>query len=142
MGLLLLRIGDISAARELLHDSSETVGMLAPLLATAEGRYEDAVREWDILRDESQGSPLQSITQQNLAVNYLYSGRLKDARRLMEDAVENGEGYGSLTFNLATVYELSSDKSRDLKMSLVSRVASQDGSRMKSWAKTNANFKL
>ena len=116
--------------------------MLKPLLSTAEGRYEEATQEWERLLEQGPTSQLRSIIQQNLAVNYLYAGRLKEARQLMEDAIGKGERYGSLIFNLATIYELSSEKARDLKMDLVNRVATQDGSMEKSWTKTNANFKL
>ena len=142
MGLLLMKIGDISAAKELLHSSSETSKMLMPLLATIEGRFEDAICEWQDFSTHNQETYLKSIIQQNLAVNYLYAGRLGDARQLMEAAVEKGEGYGSLTFNLATVYELSSEKSRDLKISLAARVASQDRTMLTSRGMTNADFKL
>jgi trafficking protein particle complex subunit 12 len=142
MGLLMVKVGDISAAKDLLKESPETLAMLAPLLATAEGRYEDAVRDWENLRSQNRKADLASIMQQNLAVNYLYAGRLEDARHLMEDAVENGEGYGTLTFNLATIYELSSEKSRDLKMRLADRVASQNGTMLRSHGKMNADFKL
>lgn len=142
MGLLLVKVGDISGAKDLLKDSPHTSAILVPLLATAEGRFEDAVREWENLRSQNQETHLESIVKQNLAVNYLYAGRLEDARNLMEDVVEKGEGYGSLTFNLATIYELSSEKSRDLKMGLADRVASQNGTMLKSRSKTNADFKL
>jgi trafficking protein particle complex subunit 12 len=142
MGLLLVKIGDIFAAKDLLKGSPETLEMLAPLLATAEGRFEDAVRDWENLSSRNHETHLESIVQQNLAVNYLYAGRLDDARHLMEDAIENGECYGTLTFNLATVYELSSEKSRDLKMRLADRVAAQNETKLRSHGKTNADFKL
>lgn len=142
MGLLLIKVGDLRAAQELLEDSSETLPMLVPLLATAEGRFKDAVREWEYLRTQTREKILGSIIQQNLAVNLLYAGRLKNARQLMEDAVENGDGYGSLTFNLATLYELSSERSRDLKANLASRVASQDWSTLNGNSRLNADFKL
>ena len=142
MGLLLVKVGDISAAKDLLKGSPETSDMLSPLLATAEGRFEDAVRDWENLSRRNPETHLKSIVQQNLAVNYLYAGRLDDARHLMEDAIDNGEGYGTLTFNLATIYELSSEKSRDLKMRLADRVASQNGTMLRSHGKMNADFKL
>jgi trafficking protein particle complex subunit 12 len=142
MGLLMIKIGDLSAAKSLLEDSCETADLLGPLLATAEGRFEDGVQEWERLRAANRAPHLQAVIQQNLAVNYLYVGRLSDARQLMEDVVENGEGYASLTFNLATIYELSSEKSRDLKVALADRVSSQDGTKLKSRGKLNADFKL
>jgi trafficking protein particle complex subunit 12 len=142
MGLLLLRVGDTSAAKVLLEDSSNVSPMLASLLATAEGRFEDAVVEWENFEMHNQEPHLKPIIQQNLAVNYLYAGRLEDARRLTEAVVKEGESYRSLIFDLATIYELSSEKSRNLKMDLASRIASQGGTTTKHWAKLNADFKL
>ena len=142
MGLLLMKIGDVSAAKDLLEDSSETADLLVPLLATAEGRFEDAAQGWERLRTENKLPHSQPIIQQNLAVNYLYAGRLSDAQDLLEEAVDNGHGYRALTFNLATIYELSSEKSRDLKMALAHKVASQKENRLKNKGKINADFKL
>lgn len=136
MGLMLLKVGDLPAAKELLDDSSETVAMLKPLLATAEGQFEAAIQGWDDLRTQNQEMHLASIVRQNLAVNYLYAGRLDAARCMMENAVDQGEGHRSLTFNLATIYELSSEKSQELKKNLANKVASQDDTIL------NANFKL
>lgn len=142
MGLLLLKIGDMSSARKLLQGATATVDILAPLLATAEGRYEESIEAWENFRNQNKEPHLRPIVDQNLAVNYLYAGRLKDARQLMEDAVEKGEGYGSLTFNLATIYELSSEKARDMKMNLASNVASQEPTMQRGRVKVNADFKL
>lgn len=142
MGLLLLKVGEVVAARELFKGAPESSEILALLLATAEGRFEDAVSGWEHFDAQNQEAHLGSIARQNLAVNYLYVGRLGDARRLMEAMVEKGESYASLTFNLATLYELSSEKSRDLKLNLVERVASPDGTMLKHRGWTNADFKL
>lgn len=142
MSLLMMKVGDLSAAKDLLEGSSEENDLLGALLATAEGRFEDAVLEWEKMRALDHAGHLKSIVQQNLAVNHLYAGHLSDARRVMEDMVQEEEGYGSLTFNLATIYELSSEKSRDLKVALAIRVASQDGNTLKAKGRLNADFKL
>ena len=116
--------------------------MLAPLLATAEGRFEDAIYEWEKIRSQTDKTNFEVIVQQNLAVNFLYAGRLKDARELMENAVQQGKSYRSLIFNLATIYELSSERSRDLKMNLTDKVASQDGTTLNNLCRANTDFKL
>ena len=142
MGLLLLKVGDVPAAKKLLDDSSETLAMLKPLLAAAEGQFEAAVQGWEDLRSRNQEMHVASIVRQNLAVNYLYAGRLDAARHTMESAVDQGEDHRSLTFNLATIYELSSEKSQELKNDLANKVASQDHAMLKSHGKLNADFKL
>ena len=145
MVLLLIKIGDLSTAKELLRefsDGNQMTYILSPVLAAGEGRYNDAVNQWERLWSQNEDSALRPVIQQNLAVCYIYAGRLKDAIRLMEAAVVRGETYGNLTFNLATAYELSSERATDLKMSLAEQVASREDSTMKGWAKLSADFKL
>ena len=60
----------------------------------------------------------------------------------MEGLVDEGNSFQSLLLNLATLYELSSDKSRELKVALTGRVAQQEASSERGWTKTNADFKL
>ena len=141
LGLLSLKIGDVSTASELLK-LSDPPEMLRPLVATTEGRYQDAIKDWEELLEMDDKHPLKPVMQQNLAVNMLYAGRLQDARALMEEIVASGESHGSLTFNLATVYELGSDRARDLKVGLVKKVASQNGEKLEGQTKLNADFKL
>ncbi len=142
MSLILLKVGDVPAAKELLDESSESAAMLTPLLATAEGRFEAAVEGWEDLHTQYQEMHLASIVRQNLAVNYLYAGLLSAARRMMESAVDRGEGHRSLIFNLATIYELGSEKSQDLKKDLADKIASQEHTMAYSYGKVNADFKL
>ncbi len=54
-----------------------------------------------------------------------------------------GDGYAShtLLFNLATMYELCTDRSKTLKQRLAQRVADLEPS-AQGWEKTNADFKL
>ncbi|KAF8463111.1 hypothetical protein BDZ91DRAFT_732510 [Kalaharituber pfeilii] len=60
----------------------------------------------------------------NTAVSLVYTGRLSEARDIMEDLVEEGNAFWALTFNLATVYELCSDgeRTREMKRELAERV--------------------
>ncbi|KAH8146474.1 uncharacterized protein LAJ45_09420 [Morchella importuna] len=59
----------------------------------------------------------------NEAVCLLYTGRLEEARAVLEGLVDEGKVAAGGVFNLATVYELCSDASRGLKMGLAERVA-------------------
>lgn len=63
------------------------------------------------------------------------------ARELLEQLVESGRSSRTLLFNLSTMYELCTDRSRALKMRLAEKVAAV-GDRTRGWDKTNADFKL
>ena len=141
MALLCLRIGEISTANQILQESSETAlrASLSPLVAIAEGRYESAASEWEKQLEENTEGEASTLIKHNLAISYLYSGHIDRARETLEGLIGGGQSFQSLTFNLATLYELSSDKSRDLKLTLVDRVA-ETGSGAR--AKANINFKL
>jgi hypothetical protein len=56
--------------------------------------------------------------------------------------VDHGKGFHALTFNLSTIFELCTDKSRALKLRLAEQVAAfpdQDGL---GWEKSVVDFKL
>ena len=59
----------------------------------------------------------------------------------MEELVNNGYSSHTLLFNLSTIYELCTEKNKNLKMKLTERVAAMDESPA-GWEKTNADFKL
>lgn len=160
IALLYLRIGDVAAAKRFVGEeqAGSMVGVLQPLVRMAEGRYEDAVEGWKALRAAPSTSNPEMATQ-NLAVCLLYTGRLdevcfsgalceiaaltciRQARSLLEKLVDEGHSFHALTFNLSTMYELCTDKSRALKTELTEKVASLD-MRDVGWEKTNVEFKL
>ena len=55
--------------------------------------------------------------------------------------MEFGQSSHTLLFNLSTIYELCTDKNRNLKVKLAEKVAGMDESFF-GWEKTNADFKL
>ncbi len=63
------------------------------------------------------------------------------ARKLLESLVEEGHSFHGLTFNLSTIYELSTEKARALKLDLTDKVAAQPESEA-GWEKANVDFKL
>ncbi|KKZ62623.1 hypothetical protein EMCG_03033 [[Emmonsia] crescens] len=143
MVLLYLKVGDVEAARKLLDNASiEAEGILHCLLDMAEGRYADAVAAWEALRASHIGHEDEALIAQNLAVCLLYTGKLNESRDLLESLVNNNHSFQSLTFNLATIYELCSERSRFLKSNLTERIASQPPSRYRNWEKPNADFKI
>ena len=50
---------------------------------------------------------------------------LQQARTLMEELVQEGNSWKALTFNLATIFELCTERSRALKIGLVEQIAKQ-----------------
>ncbi|KAI9870318.1 MAG: hypothetical protein M1830_004381 [Pleopsidium flavum] len=146
LALLYLRLGDVAAAKEHAEQSHEnlagttTSSILPPLLSMAEGQYDAAVTEWTELRTTCSEQDNAMITQ-NLAVCLLYTGRLNEARKLLESLVEEGHSFHSLTFNLSTIYELCTEKARALKLDLTEKMAAQSESGA-GWEKTNGDFKL
>lgn len=79
------------------------------------------------------------------------------ARTILEELVDEGNGFHALTFNLSTIYELCTERSRPLKIGLAEKVAELQrerdragegegeggkGSMEVGWEKVNADFKL
>ena len=60
---------------------------------------------------------------------------------LLEQLVDSGNASHTLLFNLTTMYELCTERSRTLKLRLAERVAAMDET-SSGWEKTNADFKL
>ncbi|MCJ1398497.1 hypothetical protein MMC11_001697 [Xylographa trunciseda] len=147
MGLLYLKIGDVKSARALIAppstattatDDDAYTAILRPLLSLAEGDADLAVSQLAALRDKTPSDPLLT---QNLAVCLIYAGRLAEAQPLMEGLVDDGQSFQTLLFNLATVYELCSEKARGLKMELAGKVAGREG-RPWGWERGEGDFKL
>lgn len=56
--------------------------------------------------------------------------------------VDKGKSFQALTFNLSTIYELCTDRSRELKIQLAEQVAALPATARSGWEPTNADFKL
>ena len=113
LALLYISVGKVDAARQcLLRNSASS---LKPLLNMADGRYEEAAEEWRAL-------PGSDLAVHNLAVCLLYTGKLDETSKLLDELIEDGRSFHALTFNLATVYELCHEKSNQRKEVLVERV--------------------
>ncbi|KAJ5211740.1 uncharacterized protein N7498_003386 [Penicillium cinerascens] len=142
-GLLFLRIGDIDAAERVFgdtHDSKEAA-LLQPLLSMSDGRYGDAVTEWRSLQGDNTRTD-GGLIAQNLAVCLLYTGKLNEARELLESQISANHSFGSLIFNLSTIYELCSDGAGQLKAQLAGTIANQPVSGQTNLDRSNTDFKL
>lgn len=161
MALLNLRIGDVEAAQKLLEGVPHSDrNILRPLMSMADGRYSDAATEWEALSEERSDSGDKAMIVQNHAVCLLYLGKLSEvclrhsypepsltgdfakSRQMMETLIEEGNSFQSLTFNLATIYELCSENSDALKLDLTQRVSKLPPSRNSNWERPNVDFKM
>lgn len=116
LALLYINLGDLDAARKCLSSDVSSNDDLKPLLSMAEGRYLDAVEQW-------RGLPASDMRTQNLAVCLFYAGEVGETLKSLDGLVEKGRSCHALTFNLATVYELCSERARERKAELAVRVA-------------------
>ncbi|KXX78486.1 Trafficking protein particle complex subunit 12 [Madurella mycetomatis] len=138
--LLWLQLGDVEAARECLARGGGNAveeKVVRALCEMADGEYEAAVERWRELRDEVDDE----MVGVNLAVCLLYVGKMQEGKALLESLVDAGRNSHTLLFNLTTMYELCTERSRPLKVKLSEKVASMDET-ADGWEKTNADFKL
>ncbi|KAH8193867.1 hypothetical protein TruAng_011965 [Truncatella angustata] len=143
--LLWLHLGDVDAARWCVRDgkadqiSEKVVSALADM---ADGGYETALEKWRALKDDLDANGVEDeMVGVNLAVCLLYLGRIEEGRGILHRSVSNGQSSHTLLFNLSTMYELCTDRAKQLKMSLAEQVAAMEAT-SQGWEKTNADFKL
>lgn len=150
LAMLCLRMGELESARRWIDadanvdsDSAEqqsTHSVYEALYSMAEGNYEDAVVQW---RDLLTG-PNDILATHNLAVCLVYTGHVAEATQVLEDMVDHGHGFHALTFNLATVYELRTERAGERKLQMAERVAERLKSKEDDVRKdrVNGDFKL
>ncbi|KAF2457776.1 hypothetical protein BDY21DRAFT_342740 [Lineolata rhizophorae] len=143
--LVWLRIGDVAAARQCAADVAKdeakaqvTSGYLDALVLMADGDFDAAAERW---RELYQRAEWDGLAAQNLAVSLLYTGKIAEARKLLEALIEKGNSFHALTFNLATVYELCTEQARTKKSTLAESVARMP-LREEGWEKQAVDFKL
>ncbi|KAJ2901567.1 hypothetical protein MKZ38_001700 [Zalerion maritima] len=143
--LLWLQLGDVDAARACVEGGSAghlAEGVIMGLSEMADGNYEAALELWADLKSEIDEKSLDDeMIAVNKAVCLLYLGRMEECRDVLEALVGSGHRSRALFFNLATIYELSTDKAKALKLRLAERAASMEED-AKGWEKANNDFKL
>lgn len=142
--LLLIKMGEIRTAKNILKAKTSNPGterLLRSFLAVADGELHDAAQLLSEMPKDTADSAILAIAQQNLAVAYLYAGEIEKSRQILENLISTGHSFQALTVNLATLYDLSSDKSKDLKMAMAVKVAEADKLQPQR-AFVNADFKL
>jgi trafficking protein particle complex subunit 12 len=142
--LLCLKMGlvrEASSAVDLIHAEASEKAIFDALLAISEDDFETAV---SLLSNPelSVDSNLLALARQNLAVAYLYKGDIINAREILETLIDANQSFRSLTVNLATVYDLTTDRSRDLKLAIAERISEQQQRSKYARNFSNADFKL
>jgi trafficking protein particle complex subunit 12 len=142
--LLCLKMGlvlEASGVAESMHAQPTEKAIFDALLAMSEDDFESAV---SLLSnpDIPANSELLPLARQNLAVAYLYKGDIANARGVLETLVDDGQSFRSLTVNLATVYDLTTDRSRDLKLAMADRISKKQRHTKYARHFSNADFKL
>ena len=148
--LLYLRIGDLTAAKSCIGNRKDEeyadnpyTSTLVPLLSMAEGNYSDAISHLSALEKDKPSAALQPLFNQNLAVCLLYKGEITKARSLLESLISSGQSFPTLIFNLSTIFELCTDRSRSLKTGLAEKITRRDGAEDGTgWERGNVDFKL
>ncbi|ROT41770.1 hypothetical protein SODALDRAFT_331553 [Sodiomyces alkalinus F11] len=139
--LLWLHLGDVEAARRCVsgvgEDGRHVEQVVAALCEMADGNYAAAQRIWEVLREEVDDE----MVGVNIAVCQLYTGNMNEGREVLEKLVDAGYSSHTLLFNLATIYELCTERQRALKMRLTEKVAGFEET-PKGWEKYNVDFKL
>ncbi|KAB8338721.1 hypothetical protein FH972_021666 [Carpinus fangiana] len=104
LALVYLRIGNVDAAKDALQhvDDNSSLALLDPLCKMADGEYLAAIDAWSAYKDSAEDDKLSPAVAQNMAVCLVYAGRMEE--------IDHGNFEQSITFNLATVYELSLGK--------------------------------
>ncbi|KAI8717264.1 hypothetical protein NCS52_00801600 [Fusarium sp. LHS14.1] len=139
--LLWLHLGDAdnarSCARQVSASDENAEKLITALCDMADAEYENALESWKELK-ETMDDEMVGV---NTAVCLLYLGRIQEGREILEELVDSGLSSHTLLFNLSTVYELCTEKHRNMKLKLTERVAAMDVSSA-GWEKTNSDFKL
>ncbi|KAF2764192.1 hypothetical protein EJ03DRAFT_356003 [Teratosphaeria nubilosa] len=138
--LLRVRVGDVSGAQQsVARLQGARKSALAALLEAAQGDYRTAEETWRALVKK----PESALAANNLAVLLLYTGDIDQARQTFENIIEASPGFAGALFNVATVYELCTERANGPKGELAQRLAAKTPSpESGGWEKVNFDFKL
>lgn len=142
--LLRIRVGDVSGAQASLSQLSESPQkeILSALLTTADGDFDAALTMW---RDLSTRQPANELLGTNLAVCLLYTGRMTEAREILEGLAKESGAFGTLLFNVGTVYELCTERAMERKAEMAHHFAAKTPDRVIAsggWERSALDFKL
>jgi tetratricopeptide (TPR) repeat protein len=143
--LVWLRVGDITSARRCLARATSTSasplldGTLSALVQLADSDYDAAAASFSALHAQF---PSDAMVAQNLAVCLLYTGRISDARDVLDSLLDASPPFYSLLFNLSTVFELCTERNRDKKAGMAEKLARRKDGGGVGWERSVVEFKL
>jgi hypothetical protein len=127
--LLLLKLGDVQAAEKSLSSASSSsttdtdLTIQLQILHSLSTFHTSPSTTLSSLRTLSTTYPTNPLIQHNLAILNLYTNNVVHASEILEALVEKDEVvFPTLLFNLATVYELRTERARERKLDLVDLV--------------------
>ncbi|KAM0258976.1 hypothetical protein ACHAPA_010979 [Fusarium lateritium] len=139
--LMWLHLGDSDSARvcarQAVTSDENAEKLIVALSDMADAEYKSALEAWEELK-ESMDDEMVGV---NMAVCLLYLGRIQEGRAVLEELVESGRSSHTLLFNLSTMYELCTERHKNMKIRLTERVAGLEASST-GREKTNSDFKL
>jgi trafficking protein particle complex subunit 12 len=139
--LLRVRVGDVTGAERSLNkiQDDHAKGDLAALLKITNGDYLDACTSWHKVNNGRN----RELGASNFGVAMLYTGRIAEARQILEELVNQGQAFPGLLFNLSTIYELCTERAMTSKQELADRVVlHQPAAVSGGWEKATFDFKL
>ncbi|KAL8707372.1 MAG: hypothetical protein Q9220_007596 [cf. Caloplaca sp. 1 TL-2023] len=136
IAMVAVRMGDLGEARRWIEDPNcYRKPLMEPLLSMASGDYDRAVTQWrDLIAASSDDDTTEKdmlVAKQNLAVCLLYIGCVDESTALLTslllpptttEGAHISTAIGAITFNLATIYELTSDRALEKKTQLAERI--------------------
>jgi Flp pilus assembly protein TadD len=142
-----LRVGDIASAQRCLSalstttstDSSLSSEILTALIHLANSDFPTATQSF---RDLHIQYPEDAMIATNLAVCLVYTGHISEAKTILEKQVDSSAQFHSLVFNLSTVYELCTERNREMKMGLAEKLAARKGGDGVGWEIGVVGFKM
>jgi hypothetical protein len=167
--LLWLHLGDTAAARRCVQEGDSGERVITALCAVADGEYEAALAMWKELNEEMEGDEMVAVNLavcllytgkmeevslpplplRLCPLHFSYPAFSSErvltdslqGRDILEGLVDSGLSSHTLLFNLTTMYELCTDRSKALKGKLAEKVAGMEPT-PRGWEKSNADFKL
>ncbi|KAK4952889.1 hypothetical protein LTR66_013708 [Elasticomyces elasticus] len=126
MVLLLAKMGKLERAYGHVKDmpDSTTKSLLGATVALADEQIKQAKSMLSSIEGEP-NAEIAALVKQNLAVALLYQGKIEEAQKILEDMITAGGASSSLVLNLATIFDLTTDKVQGEKIGLTQELANR-----------------